>query len=170
MTNLMLYINDLPVGCLLTNSLSESISFIKTCKSTQEMGQKQLGQLHSYSVNFEAVYAVDQAIIGWNDLKDLGRSRTIMDWSMINLDTNEGDAGEGFLENLEITGTSEDFIKFAGTITGYGAIVDSNVVYYVWAQDDDIKNVEVMSKHFKNKPDNIVKTYSTAGGVKKEYK
>jgi hypothetical protein len=36
--------------------------------------------------------------------------------------------------------------------------------------DDDIRNVEVMSKHFKNKPDNIVKTYSTAGGVKKEYK
>ena len=60
------------------------------------MGQKQLGQLHSYSVNFEAVYAVDQAIIGWNDLKDLGRSRQIMDWSMVNLDTNEGDAGEGF--------------------------------------------------------------------------
>ena len=100
MTNLMLYINDLPVGCLLSNSLSESISFIKTCTSTQEMGQKQLGQLHSYSVNFEAVYAVDQAIIGWNDLKDLGRSRQIMDWSMINLDTNEGDAGEGFLESL----------------------------------------------------------------------
>ena len=36
--------------------------------------------------------------------------------------------------------------------------------------DDDIRNVEVMSKYFKNKPDNIVKTYSTAGGVKKEYK
>ena len=35
--------------------------------------------------------------------------------------------------------------------------------------DDDIKNVEVMSKYFKNKPDNIVKTYSTAGGIKKEY-
>lgn len=36
--------------------------------------------------------------------------------------------------------------------------------------DDDIRNVEVMSKHFKDKPDNIVKTYSTAGGIKKEYK
>jgi hypothetical protein len=35
--------------------------------------------------------------------------------------------------------------------------------------DDDLKNVEVMSKHFKDKPDNIVKTYSTAGGIKKEY-
>jgi hypothetical protein len=135
MTNLMLYINDLPVGCLLSNSLSESISFIKTCKSTEEMGQKQLGQLHSYSVNFEAVYAVDQAIIGWNDIKDLGRSRKMMDWSMINLDTNEGDAGEGFLESLEISGTSEDFVKFTGVITGYGAIVDAELAYFVWAQD-----------------------------------
>jgi hypothetical protein len=26
-----------------------------------------------------------------------------------------------------------------------------------------------MSKHFKDKPDNIVKTYSTAGGIKKLY-
>ena len=135
MTNLMLYINDLPVGCLLSNSLSESISFIKTCKSTEEMGQKQLGQLHSYSVNFEAVYAVDQAIIGWNDIKDLGRSRKMMDWSMINLDTNEGDAGEGFLESLEISGTSEDFVKFTGVITGYGAIVNAGLTYDVWAQD-----------------------------------
>lgn len=137
MTNLMLYINDVPVGCLITNSLSESISFLKTCKSTEEMGQKQLGQLHSYSVNFEAVYTIDSSIIGWDDLKLLGRSRTMMDWSMINLDTNEGDAGEGFLENLEITGTSDDFIKFAGTITGYGAIIDANQIFYVWASDVD---------------------------------
>ena len=35
--------------------------------------------------------------------------------------------------------------------------------------DDDMKNVEVMSKHFKDKPDNIVKTYSTSGGIKKLY-
>lgn len=36
--------------------------------------------------------------------------------------------------------------------------------------DDDPKNIEVMQKHFQNKPDNIVKTYSTAGGSKKEVK
>lgn len=135
MTNLMLYINDIPVGCLLTNALAENIDFIKTCKSTEEMGQKQLGRLHSYSVSFEAVYTVDNAVISWNDLKALGRSRLLMDWSMINTDTNEGDAGEGFLESLEITGVTDDFIKFAGTITGYGAIVDAETVYNVWAQN-----------------------------------
>jgi len=36
--------------------------------------------------------------------------------------------------------------------------------------DDDPRNIEVMQKHFKDKPDNIVKTYSTAGGTKKEVK
>lgn len=36
--------------------------------------------------------------------------------------------------------------------------------------DDDIRNVEVVNKHFKDKPDNIVRTYSTASGIKKEYK
>jgi hypothetical protein len=36
--------------------------------------------------------------------------------------------------------------------------------------DDDIRNVEVMNKHFKDKPDKLVKTYSTAGGIKKEVK
>jgi hypothetical protein len=135
MTELMLFINDLPVGCLLSNGTSESISFIKTCKSTPNMAQKQLGQLHSYSISFEAVYSTDQAIIGWNELKDLGRSRKIVDWSMINLDTDLGDAGQGFLENIEISGSTEDFVKFTGVITGYGAIVDSELIYYVWVQN-----------------------------------
>lgn len=34
--------------------------------------------------------------------------------------------------------------------------------------DDDIKNVEKIKKHFEDKPNNIVKTYSTAGGIKKK--
>jgi hypothetical protein len=35
--------------------------------------------------------------------------------------------------------------------------------------DDDLKNIEVMKKAFKDKPE-LVKTYSTAGGIKKEVK
>ena len=35
--------------------------------------------------------------------------------------------------------------------------------------DDDIKNVEAIKTHFGRKDDNIVKTYSTQGGIKKEY-
>jgi hypothetical protein len=35
--------------------------------------------------------------------------------------------------------------------------------------DDDLKNVEVVKKHFEKDPENIIKTYSTSGGIKKEY-
>ena len=38
----------------------------------------------------------------------------------------------------------------------------------IGVSDDDPKNVEVMRKAFKDKPDNLVKTFSTAGGIKKE--
>jgi len=35
--------------------------------------------------------------------------------------------------------------------------------------DDDLKNVEVVKKHFEKNPENIIKTYLTKGGIKKEY-
>jgi hypothetical protein len=35
--------------------------------------------------------------------------------------------------------------------------------------DDDLKNVDVVKKHFEQDPENIIKTYSTSGGIKKEY-
>ena len=35
--------------------------------------------------------------------------------------------------------------------------------------DDDLKNVESVKKHFEDDPENIITTYSTAGGIKKEY-
>jgi len=35
--------------------------------------------------------------------------------------------------------------------------------------DDDMRNVEKVKSAFEKEPDNIIKTYSTAGGIKKEY-
>jgi hypothetical protein len=35
--------------------------------------------------------------------------------------------------------------------------------------DDDIRNVETVKKHFEKEPDNILKTYLTSTGTKKEY-
>jgi len=35
--------------------------------------------------------------------------------------------------------------------------------------DDDVKNAEIVKKDYENDPDNIVKVYLTAGGIKKEF-
>ncbi len=41
------------------------------------------------------------------------------------------------------------------------------VIPSIGFSDDDPRNVEKVKSHFENEPDNILKTYSTAGGVKK---
>ena len=41
------------------------------------------------------------------------------------------------------------------------------VIPSIGFSDDDPRNIEKVKSHFENEPDNILKTYSTAGGVKK---
>ena len=58
----------------------------------------------------------------------------------------------------------DDFVSY---IKGMAAVLNKRA-FLEGVTDDDPKNIEVMKKHFKDKPDNIVRTYSTTGGVKKE--
>ena len=45
--------------------------------------------------------------------------------------------------------------------------VKNRFVPQIGFSDDDIRNVEVMKKHFEDEP--VLKTYSTAGGIKTRY-
>lgn len=129
---MILYINDLPVGCLTSNSLSETIDFLRTCKTTAKGAITQLPRLYGYSIPFEAVMVLDGALMSWEDIRELARNRIKVSWDIINAEVNAGDAGVAFIENLQLTGSTEDFIKFTGTLTGYGAIVDADTTYPVW--------------------------------------
>jgi hypothetical protein len=112
----MLYINDILVGCLSSFSRSEQINFIGTCKTTMEGAKTQLGTLYGYSIPFEGVMTLDNSVMSWSGLKSLERVK--VNWEITG-DSIEGESGEGFIENLDLTGAVEDFVKFSGTITGY---------------------------------------------------
>lgn len=138
---MILYINDIPIGCLTSNSLSETISFIQTCKRTQKGAIRSLGRQHSYSIPFEAVYTRDGSIITYEDIQEYGRNREIINWSIIDSDEGIGQEGIAFLENLDISASSTDFIKFTGTLSGQGEIISPDTTYYVWAQSS-VNNVD----------------------------
>ena len=110
----MLFINNMPVGCLTSVSRSEQISFLGTCKTSQSGGLTQLGRLYTYSIPFEGVMTTDNSIMSWSGLKALERIK--VNWEIVGPDI---EAGQGFIENLEILGEVTDFIKFSGSITGY---------------------------------------------------
>ena len=70
----------------------------------------------------------------------------------------------------------EEFVKYIKELShtlNKKAFLKNNVKNFflptIGFSDDDIKNVEAIKKHFENKPDNIVKTYSTSGGIKTKY-
>lgn len=113
---IMLYINNMPVGCLSSVSRSEAISFIGTCKTSGDGSQTQLGRLYSYSIAFDGVMTTNNEIISWTGLKSLERIK--INWEMVS-DEMDSEAGEGFIENLDLVGQVTDFITFSGTITGY---------------------------------------------------
>ena len=48
-------------------------------------------------------------------------------------------------------------------------LISNYFVPVVGYSDDDLRNVDSVKKHFEDDPENIIKTYSTKGGIKKEY-
>jgi hypothetical protein len=86
-----------------------------------------------------------------------------------------GEGAESNPEEAKIKALEEfvNYIKELSHELNKKAYLKNNVKNFflptVGFSDDDIKNVEAIKSHFTNKEDNIVKTYSTQGGIKKEY-
>jgi hypothetical protein len=134
---MVLSINRKPVGCLTNNSLAESWQFIQTCKTTAKGAITQLPTLHSYAIPFEAVYVKDIALMTYSEIQEIARNREMIEWDLSDPEENIGEAGWAFIENLDLAGSVEDFIKFTGTLTGYGFIRDSPLTFNVWYQNVD---------------------------------
>ena len=47
--------------------------------------------------------------------------------------------------------------------------VNNYFVPKIGFSDDDLRNVEKVKSHFEQDPENIITTYSTAGGIKKKF-
>ena len=83
------------------------------------------------------------------------------------------DAGAANPEELKVQAMKEFISYVKGQAKELGKKlyvkddVRNNFVPSIGFSDDDLKNVEVMKKHFEDEP--VLKTYSTAGGIKTRY-
>jgi hypothetical protein len=111
-------------------------------------------------------------IIGENEMSDDDLIRYYLDLnqyypvtfgsgSASNPEESKVIAMENFIEHIKLMASKLDKRVF------FKNNISNNFTFSIGFSDDDIKNIEVMNKHFKNKPDKI-RTYSTAGGIKKE--
>lgn len=70
----------------------------------------------------------------------------------------------------------KDFVNYVKSVSKYinkkaylKNKVTNRFLPTIGFSDDDLRNVEKVKSHFEKEPDNIIKTYSTAGGIKKPY-
>lgn len=124
--------NDEPIACLTSNSITEAMSFLATCKRTFSGASSHIPSTFGYTLTFEAVMVSGMGM-SWDELSLLVRTQEIGSWGL----TYVNDTGRGYLANLELVANSGENIIFTGSIQGIGIITPLDAVYYVWFQDID---------------------------------
>jgi hypothetical protein len=120
-----------------------------------------------------------RSFVGEDDMSDDELIKSYLELNKYHPVSFGDDAGAVNPEEAKVT-AMEDFVNYIramASVLNKRAFLKKDIAnkfnpdtLTIGFSDDDPKNIEVMQRHFKNKPDNIVKTYSTAGGSKKEVK
>ena len=111
-----------PIGCLTENSFNEDSEMIDTTISGLSGWKTSTPTNQGFSISFGALETTDTFIVGkvtYKNIKDLKRSRTLIDWK---IDDGLGniESGKGYFTSLSESATIDEFVSFSGNIEGYG--------------------------------------------------
>jgi len=118
----------LPVGYLLANSFEEDVEMIPTTTRENEGGwvtQRPVGK-QSYQITFSAlqfntIYAGgDFSRVSYDRIKNIKRSRQLIEWRLITTDLQFVDFGKGHITQLSEPTEPTGFLKYSATLIGYG--------------------------------------------------
>ena len=126
----ILYIKQLgawlPIGCLTSNSLSESAEMMNTTTRDNNGWYTGRPTTQNYVINFDGLQ-INTVVSGGNfgaasydRLKLLKRSSTQLDWKIEGSLFPTVDYGKCYLTEISEASAVEDFLTFSGTMTGYG--------------------------------------------------
>lgn len=121
------YLGDwLPVGCLTSNSLSESSEMLPTTTRDNSGWNTSRPTNQNFSISFEGLQLNTTraggvfTVASYDRLKLLKRSRTLIDWKIQGSVFPTVDFGKGYITEISEASAVDDFLNFSGTITGYG--------------------------------------------------
>lgn len=128
-----------PVACLTSNGISESWDFAETVTKCDPGVTRRKPTTYSYEIPFEGVFTDtsgaggDTAKASWDTIKNLGRSKTLVEFQIALLRTNgteepnfNAQFGTCYISALDITGAEGEFITFSGTLLGDGDITETD--------------------------------------------
>ena len=118
--------NWLPIGCLTSNSLSESAEMLTTTTRDNDGWATSRPAMQSYNISFEGLQ-INTTIAGgtftvasYDKLKLLKRSKILLDWKIQGALFPTVDYGKCYITELSEVSAVEDFLSFSGSMVGYG--------------------------------------------------
>lgn len=109
-----------PVGCLLSNNLEETVEILNTSTRASGGWRTSIPTTQEYRIPFEAVQSrTDTLTLGYVDLKQLKRARTRIQWKISGGGLPE-DTGYGYITSINESNSIGEFLLFSGEIIGYG--------------------------------------------------
>lgn len=134
--------NWLPVGCLSSNSFSESSEILQTTTRDNDGWNTIRPTNQSYNISFEGLQ-INTTMAGgtftvasYDRLKLLKRSKTLLNWKIQGTEYPTVDYGKGYITEISEASAVDEFLSFSGTLTGYGQPLTKGLGEYVLNSGD----------------------------------
>jgi len=117
--------NYFPIACLQDNPFSETSEFIDTTTRDNVGWTTSRPNMQSYNISFSGLQVVTSVaggnfnVISYDKLKQLKRSRTLLEWK-IEGDFPIVDYGKCYISELSEATPVDEFLSFSGSLIGFG--------------------------------------------------
>lgn len=113
-----------PIGCLTSNSFSETSDMLDTTTRQNAGGWKtSIPTSQSYSISFNGLITTSDnsgTILTYKDLQDFKRNRTQISWKSNTENAGYSDFGLGYINSISQDANIDENISFNAEIVGYG--------------------------------------------------
>lgn len=116
----------LPVGCLTSNSLSETSELLPTTTRDNNGWSTSRPTNQNYSISFNGIQLNTTraggifTVASYDRLKLIKRNRTLVDWKIQGTVYPTVDYGKGYINEISEVSSVDDLLTFSGSIVGYG--------------------------------------------------
>lgn len=116
----------MPIGCLTSNSFSETSEMIDTTTRDNQGWATSRPTLQSYSVSFEGIQINTTmnggtfTVASYDRLKLLKRDKILLDWKTQGTKYPIVDYGKAYINEISDASAVGEFITFSGSMTGFG--------------------------------------------------
>jgi hypothetical protein len=132
----------LPVACLTGNGISENSEMLPTTTRDNNGWQTSRPMMQSYTISFDGLQ-INTTVAGgtftvasYDRLKQLKRSKTLLDWKIQGSVFPIVDYGKAYINELSETSNVGEYLTFSGSMVGYGIPLTRTVGEFVLNDGD----------------------------------